>query len=414
MPNNNSRVQLKYSNLATYNQVKAAGKIDLNTIYFCTDAQRIFVGETEYTRPVNHGTALPTSFSPADSVFIVSGSVDADGIYYSKDGESWEKIGLLPTQITNLIDAAKTDVKGSVVNTVTAKDKSITVGGTATAPTVKVAISADAGNALTLAGDGLKVVVPAADVYAITKDTSSSDYAAVYHLTKNGTKVDVPINIPKDMVVESGEVKTYATKAAATTDGMSASQADKETFPGTFIKLTISNKASDKLFINVSNLIEYVTSGSTATDMVVVNVSADHKVTATLTDGKVTLAKLEANVQTKINQAHTHANKTVIDDITAEKVNAWDDANSKKHTHTNKTVLDGITSTKVTAWDNAATNSHTHANKSVLDGITSSKVSAWDAKQDALQFMTAPSATNKVATKADLDAITLVWSQLTV
>ena len=121
--------------------------------------------------------------------------------------------------------------------------------------------------------------------------------------------------------------------------------------------------------------------------MVVVNVSADHKVTATLTDGKVTLAKLEAGVQTKINQAHTHDNKEVIDGITAEKVQAWDDANSQKHTHSNKTVL---------------------------DGITSDKVSAWDAKQDALQFMTAPSSTNKVATKADLDAVTLVWGQLTV
>lgn len=384
MPTANERILFKAGLQAAFD---ALGSKDVNTIYFLTDTQRIFVGETEYTRPVNHGTSLPKSFSPADSIFIVSGSADADGIYYSKDGASWEKIGLLPAQITTLIDAAKADVKGSVVNTVTAGDKSITVGGTATAPTVKVAVSADSGNALTLASDGLKVTVPTADVYAITKDSSSPEYAAVYHLTKNGTPVDVPINIPKDMVVESGEVKTYATKNAATADGMSSSQASAETFPGTFIKLTIANKTNDKLFINVSNLIEYVTSGSTATDMVVVNVSADHKVTATLTDGKVTLAKLEAGVQTKINQAHTHDNKAVLDGITAEKVQAWDDANSQKHTHSNKTVL---------------------------DGITSDKVSAWDAKQDALQFMTAPSSTNKVATKADLDAVTLVWGQLTV
>ena len=384
MPTANERILFKAGLQAAFD---ALGSKDVNTIYFLTDTQRIFVGETEYTRPVNHGTSLPKAFSPADSIFIVSGSADADGIYYSKDGASWEKIGLLPAQITTLIDAAKADVKGSVVNTVTAGDKSITVGGTATAPTVKVAVSADSGNALTLASDGLKVTVPTADVYAITKDSSSPEYAAVYHLTKNGTPVDVPINIPKDMVVESGEVKTYATKNAATADGMSSSQASAETFPGTFIKLTIANKTNDKLFINVSNLIEYVTSGSTATDMVVVNVSADHKVTATLTDGKVTLAKLEAGVQTKINQAHTHDNKAVLDGITAEKVQAWDDANSQKHTHSNKTVL---------------------------DGITSDKVSAWDAKQDALQFMTAPSSTNKVATKADLDAVTLVWGQLTV
>ena len=162
------------------------------------------------------------------------------------------------------------------------------------------------------------------------------------------------------MVIETGEVKTYASMTAAIADGMNSQQAAAEAFPGTFIKLTISNKTDDKLFINVSSLIAYVTSSSTASDMVVVNVYADHKVIATLTDGAITLAKLEADVQTKINQAHSHLNKTV------------------------------------------------------LDGITSAKVSAWDAKQDALQFMTAPSDTNKAATKADLDAVTLVWSQLTV
>ena len=65
------------------------------------------------------------------------------------------------------------DVKGAVVNTMTAEDKSITVGGTATAPTVEVAISSDAGNALTLATDGIKVIIPAADYGAKMTDSSA-------------------------------------------------------------------------------------------------------------------------------------------------------------------------------------------------------------------------------------------------
>ena len=42
-------------------------------------------------------------------------------------------------------------------------------------------------------------------VYTIIKSTST-DYAAVYHLQKDGANVGEAINIPKDMVVESGKV----------------------------------------------------------------------------------------------------------------------------------------------------------------------------------------------------------------
>ena len=35
-------------------------------------------------------------------------------------------------------------------------------------------------------------------------------------------------------------------------------------------------------------------------------------------------------------------------------------------------------------WETVKTASHTHANQTVLDGITAEKVAAWDAKQDAM------------------------------
>lgn len=76
-------------------------------------------------------------------------------------------------------------------------------------------------------------------------------------------------------------------------------------------------KAKDKLYIPMDSLIEYVTSGSAADDAVVIDVSADHKVTASLTDGKVTLAKLEADVQTKIGYIGDKAVSTQISDALA-------------------------------------------------------------------------------------------------
>ena len=183
-------------------------------------------------------------------------------------------------------DAAKA-VKDAVVNTLEAADNSVTVAGTATAKTVGVKLDPDATNAIKLGEAGLKVVIPAAAEYSIVKAVDSGDYAAIYNLTKDGEVVGTSINIPKDMVVKSGEVITNP----------------DATHTGTFLVLTLANATEDKIYINVADLIEYVTSGSKTGDMVVIDVSADHKVTATITDGTVTKAKLAVDVQTSLGKA---------------------------------------------------------------------------------------------------------------
>lgn len=114
-------------------------------------------------------------------------------------------------------------------------------------------------------------------VYNIVKD-STSEYAATYHLTKDGVNIGAAINIPKDMVVEHGEVKTLE---AGTPWGDA----------GTYIILTLANATSDKLYINVGDLIEYVTGGTTADIVVSVN-EETHMVTADLTTSvKTDIAK---------------------------------------------------------------------------------------------------------------------------
>lgn len=238
------------------------------------------------------------------------------------------------------------------VASVTAGDASVTIGGSATAPTVAAKLSADADNAITLAEDGLKVVIPAAAEYSIVKAADSGDYAAVYNLTKDGAIVGASINIPKDMVVKSGSVI------------------------GDEIVLVLNDEESTEIRIPASSLIEYVTSGSATGDMVVVNVSDDHKVTATITDGAITLAKLSTDVQTAIGKAHVHDNKALLDTYTQTEADLAD-AVAKKHNHENKSVLDGITAGQVEAWDGAAEEA-VHTNRAVLDGITAAKVEAWD------------------------------------
>lgn len=198
-------------------------------------------------------------------------------------GESTPATGLYA-----LIDEVKALAEGKVAS-VGATDKSVVVGGTATAPTIKVQISKDSDNALSLATDGLKVIVP--DVthpeYSIVEDKTSDDYSAVYHLTKDGVNVGAAINIPKDMVVKSGTVETNP-------EGKPA---------GTYLVLTLANATEDKIYINVGDLIEYVTAGDSPDGMVIVSVSDDHKVTATLGNASITEAKLAKDVTDKLAKA---------------------------------------------------------------------------------------------------------------
>lgn len=184
------------------------------------------------------------------------------------------------------------------LESVEAGDNSVTIAGSATKPSVAVKISEAAGNALSLADDGLKVEIPEVKVpaYSLVKDTTAADGdIATYHLTKDGSNVGVPINIPKDLVVSSGSVETFT--AGALPEGV--------TEAGTYIKLTLAN-STKPLYINVSTLIEYVTGGSGENDAIQINVSSDtHKVTANVKNGSLTKQMLAADVVASLDKADT-------------------------------------------------------------------------------------------------------------
>ena len=205
--------------------------------------------------------------------------------------------------VTTLWGKIQTELnKKGQVNSVSAANNSVTVGGTASAPTVAVKLSTKDGNQLVLDAtsgkEGLYVAAPAAAaVYSITKlSTPTTGMAATYQLAVDGVAGGTKIDIPKDMVVSGGTVKTVTTANSPYTG---AAVGDK------YIEITLANAANDKLYIPANALVEYVTSGSTNGDMVVVSVSSDHKVTATITDGTVTKAKLASAVQTSLGKADT-------------------------------------------------------------------------------------------------------------
>ena len=99
--------------------------------------------------------------------------------------------------------------------------------------------------------------------------------------------------------------------------------------------------------------------------------------TDSTTDALQALSDKIRGIDTTVSQSnHGHENKTVLDGITAAKVENWDNAFASAHTHENKAVLDGITAEQVATWDASA---HTHANKALLDTYTQTEANLADA-----------------------------------
>lgn len=160
------------------------------------------------------------------------------------------------------IDAATNalGVANGKVASVNNADASIVIGGTGVDPNLKVNVSADADNALKLTTNGLKVVVPDGAEYSMVKLAQARDgYLASYQMTKDGTNIGEVINIPKDYLVKSAEVKT------------STGTGDPSGFPaGTkYIDFTVNTYdtktgtgTESHIYLDVQSLVDVYTNGN--------------------------------------------------------------------------------------------------------------------------------------------------------
>lgn len=112
------------------------------------------------------------------------------------------------------------------------------------------------GTALTPTSKAVNIEIPAAAEYSVIKDASSADYAAVYHLTKDGVNVGQAINIPKDMVVsKAGYVEYNGTDAKVTVDGQEVTVKTPKPAAGKYVVMLIANSTSSQVWLNVASLI---------------------------------------------------------------------------------------------------------------------------------------------------------------
>lgn len=145
-------------------------------------------------------------------------------------------------------------------------------------------------------------------VYLTDDSSGQATYAKVYNLYQGDDSSDMSnntlvgtINVPKDLVVQSGKVVTV--EDGVDSDGDTTTVAD-----GTYVKLTIQNQ-DDPIYINVADLVDAYTGGTTSE--ATVTVSSTNEITvelvavdgSKLTDATVTKAKLSSAVQATLDNA---------------------------------------------------------------------------------------------------------------
>lgn len=195
------------------------------------------------------------------------------------------------------------------------------------------------------------VTVPA---YTLTKSTST-DYAAVYHLQKDGNNVGEAINIPKDMVVESGKVVwgSYANGA------FTPAEDKKNATP--YVELTLANSSNNKIYIAVADLVNEHKAGTgisitnntdgtrtialtstyaTNIDKSVKSFGGSQKaITATTNDGNTVIAfEMTGGIEGVQGQGDTGTWAIRVDEATRNQIKGADTLSKS-----NKTNLDALT-----------------------------------------------------------------------
>ena len=238
-------------------------KVDTFTIK--TGNKWVDINGSGKTVNIGHSLSGVTAGTTGSANSVPAITVDAAGhiTHVEAKAITAEAIGAATTAAVeaaqNAATAAQASADAKVASVTATANGGIDIGGTKTAPTVGIKLDPTQGNAATLGAAGLMVTIPevTVPVYDIVKDTDSGDYAAIYHLTKDGVNTGAAINIPKDLFVKEGKVVDNPAGQPA----------------GKYIELTLQNQANP-IYINVADLVDAYTPGNGIT------ISATNEVSA--------------------------------------------------------------------------------------------------------------------------------------
>ena len=273
----------------SYAQYSSLAVKDPNTLYF-VDGGQLFKGDVSYSDQIVVVSALPGTLV-AGKVYV--NTTDKSVTYYDGTsstvvvpatvgtiGDSTPDTDLANVKaIKDFVAAEIAKIPAQVDYTVTLVDE--TAGtGEKTKQTIKQGKSGSEKEVGTIVVPDLKMEVKAAP---------NEGYLKTYQFTY-GTGSTFEIDIPKDLVVTSGEI--IVVNSSSPVSGLT---------DGTYLKLTIANQ-TEPVYIDVKDLCDVYT-GKTTTDGVSVSVSETNEISATLAGKAVTEANLEDTLATKINDA---------------------------------------------------------------------------------------------------------------
>ncbi len=228
-----------------------------------------------------YNTEIKKEIASGDTTTLESAKSYADGL-----GVNYDPAGTAQTKVDALANGA---VKSNTTEIGTLKTNVGNVESLST--TAKDLVGAVEEVKRSVSSGGTAAVV--------TIDTSTTSEGAVKSYTiKQGKNTVGTIDIPKDMVVESGEV-------VKDPDGQPK---------GTYIKLVLANVV-EPLYINVGTLVDIYKAKASATQVQIAIDSANREISATLVAGSVTAAELGANavITAKIADANVTKVKLAAD-----------------------------------------------------------------------------------------------------
>ena len=271
----------------SYAQYSSLAVKDPNTLYF-VDGGQLFKGDVSYSDQIVVVSALPDTLA-AGKVYV--NTTDKSVTYYDGTsstvivpatvgtiGDSTPDTDLANVKaIKDFVAAEIAKIPAQVDYTVTLVDEA-TADGELTKQTIKqgeVGSETEVGT----------IVVP--DLKMEVKATPNDGYLKTYQFTY-GTGTTFEVDIPKDLVVESGEVITV-------TDENPVSGLTN----GTYLKLVIVNQ-TEPVYIDVKDLCDVYT-GKAVTDGVSIAISGTNEISATLVGKAVSESNLDDDLANKIN-----------------------------------------------------------------------------------------------------------------
>ena len=137
----------------------------------------------------------------------------------------------------------------------------------------------------------------------------------------------IDLYIPKDMVISEGTMTNIVFENNRLWDGQTdvteiikGSDTPSEADAGKYIRLTISNSTSDRIYIKVSDLVDVYTGGTT--NETSVSIDANKEITVNLNDDGIAKIKLSPTVQASLDLADSAIQDGDIGDVNDEDIEA--------------------------------------------------------------------------------------------